>query len=82
MEGANEERPANGARMGLLDGSTHSFVLKIWLEDAGGRATQATWRGHITHVPGGERRYFQDLHGLLEVLVPYLESMGVEVETP
>jgi hypothetical protein len=36
-----------------------SFVARIWLEqrDHG----DASWRGHIRHVQGGEEGYFQNL---------------------
>lgn len=82
MGGAAEGRPANRVCMELLENSSHSFVLKIWIEDAGSETDAAYWRGHITHVPSGERRYFQDLNGLLEFLIPYLEGMGIQVEIP
>ncbi len=55
-----------------------SFVLKIWLEETAEEVSQATWRGHITHVPSGERRYLQDLEGLSAFVASYLEQMGVE----
>ncbi len=82
MEGATGGHPTNRVCMELFENSSHSFVLKLWLEDAGSETDPACWRGHVTHVPSGERRYFQDLNGLLEFLIPYLEGMGVEVQIP
>ena len=57
--------------------STHSFIVKIWLEETAREARRVRWRGHITHVPGGERRYLQDLAGVNDFIAPYLEEMGV-----
>ena len=60
--------------MDLSESYTHSFVVKIWLEDE----THVRWRGHITHVPGGERQYVDDLSEIPDFIAPYLEAMGVE----
>jgi hypothetical protein len=57
-----------------------SFIIKIWLEETVSEDGAAVWRGHITHVPSGERRYIQQLEGVLEFVTPYLKNMGVEVE--
>lgn len=54
----------------------HSFIVKLWLEQIPGRTT---WHGHITHVPGGERRYIRDLDGVAAFIKPYLESSGVKL---
>lgn len=62
----------------LFEDNTHSFVVKIWLERTTREIGDATWRGHITHVPSGERRYLKDLHEILAFIAPYLEKMGVK----
>ena len=59
----------------LYEFSTHAFVIKIWLEDG------LRWRGHITHVPSGERKYFEELDEIEEFIIPYLETMGIRPET-
>ena len=56
---------------------THSFIVKIWLEETAEEAGKATWRGHITHVPSGKRRYIKDLDEIWIFITPYLERMGV-----
>lgn len=56
---------------------THSFIVKIWRERVGDRANQTIWRGHITHVPGGERRYLKSLNDIAAFITPYLIQMGV-----
>jgi len=60
-----------------LEFNLHSFIVKIWLEETAEEDGRATWRGHVTHVPGGERRYIQDLDQIRDFIIPYLEEMGV-----
>jgi hypothetical protein len=55
----------------------HSFIIKIWLEETVEEAGQVTWRGHITHVVSGQRRYIQDLEDITTFIQPYLGEMGV-----
>jgi hypothetical protein len=56
--------------------NTHSFVIKIWLDDAGRESEQAVWRGYITHVSSGTRRYLKDVDDIVRFIEPYLEAMG------
>jgi hypothetical protein len=56
----------------------HSFIVKIWLEESIEESAGAKWRGHITHVPTGERRYFQKLSVIGDFITPYLEHIGVK----
>lgn len=55
---------------------TQSFIVKVWLEERGDQRQRPAWRGRITHVPGGERRYLQDLREIARFIAPYLERMG------
>lgn len=64
--------------MDLFEFNTHSFIVKVWLEETAEEAGQAIWRGHITHVPSGERRYVKDPDDIPAFIVPYLEGMGVK----
>ena len=66
--------------MDLIEFNTHSFIVKIWLEEPAEEHRKGRWRGHITHVPSGERRYLKSLGGMLTFIVPYLVSMGVRLE--
>ena len=56
---------------------TQSFIIKVWLEESGEPSYPAVWRGHITHVPGGERRYLTNMGDIVEFVRPYLIGMGV-----
>jgi hypothetical protein len=73
----------NRARKGVsadpVEPDPQSFIVRIWLEETAEEAGQARWRGHITHVPSGERRYLKDLSDLCLFIAPYLESMKVRL---
>ena len=60
--------------MRVFESKTHSFIVKIWLEEADG-SEGAKWRGHITHVPGDERRYIEQLEEIADFIAPYVEGM-------
>jgi hypothetical protein len=57
---------------------SHSFVVKVWLEESVEEAGEATWRGHVTHVPDQDRRYVHTLDDILDFIAPYLDLMGVQ----
>jgi hypothetical protein len=63
------------------EANIQSFIVKVWIEEAADRAGEITWRGQVTHVPGGERRGFQDLDDLAAFVRGYLEKMGVETNS-
>ncbi len=70
-----------GCGMDLVEFNTHSFIVKIWLEEPADDNRKGRWRGHITHVPDGERRYLKSLGEIVAFMVPYLLSMGVRLGT-
>ena len=58
---------------------THSFIVKIWLDETGEAPDAAGWTGHITHVPDGERRYLTELSEIREFIIPYLKAMNARI---
>jgi hypothetical protein len=60
--------------MDLYETHTHSFVIKVWLEEV----EPTCWRGYITHVPDGQRKYIQDLGDIMAFISSYLKGMGVQ----
>ena len=54
----------------------HSFIVKLWLEEAGDQSESARWHGYITHVPSGERRYLQELCDIVTFVKPYVAEIG------
>jgi hypothetical protein len=63
--------------MTCVETSTHSFIIKIWLEETVEQSGEAKWRGSITHVSSSERRYVESLEAITEFIAGYLEAMGV-----
>jgi hypothetical protein len=55
-----------------------SFIIRIWIEETVQEAGIATWRGQITHVPSGSRRYVEDLAEIGAFIAPYLGRLGVQ----
>ncbi len=47
----------------------------MWPEELAVTAGSIQWRGHITHVPSGDRQYFQDLDALRQFIQPYQGNM-------
>lgn len=58
---------------------THSFIVRIWLEETAEETGRALWRGKVTHVPSGARRYVKDLDEIVAFIVLYLQELGVQV---
>jgi hypothetical protein len=62
----------------LYETSTHSFIVKVWLEERANESEPLIWRGHITHVPSGKRRYLRDLDEVTNFIALFLQGMGVQ----
>jgi hypothetical protein len=58
---------------------THSFVVKIWLEETADETQHPVWRGHITHVASGQRRYVNSLAGISGYIAPYLAGWQIKL---
>jgi hypothetical protein len=54
--------------------SIHSFVIRMWLEEAGKKMSRKIWRGRIIHVPGEERQYFTDLKEISRFIASHLKN--------
>lgn len=63
----------------LPEDNTHSFIVKVWLEETQDEDGKVVWRGDITHVQGGERRYLRNLNQLKDFIEAYLVKMGVRL---
>lgn len=57
----------------------HSFIIKLWLDEISNDTGGSRWHGQITHVPGGERKSFNDLTEITAFVEPYLLAMGVRL---
>lgn len=54
-----------------------SFIIKIWPEDETEEDKKGEWRGHITHIPSGERQHVHTLEGISRFIVHHMERMGL-----
>jgi hypothetical protein len=66
------------SRPDLVEFNTHSFVIKVWLEATPMETRRSSWRGYITHIPSGERRYVVNPFCILTFIMRYLKSMGIK----
>ncbi len=62
-----------------LEPDAQSFIVKAWVEERAAEGGKGVWRGHITHVPSGERRYLKNLGEIEDFIAPHLEQMGVKL---
>ena len=68
--------------MGIPETAIHSFVIRLWLEEIAEETGEPWWRGHITHVPGNQRQYIEDLDEIKQFIVPYLQQDPDEGSSP
>jgi hypothetical protein len=73
------EQDSEAQEASLEPPQTHSFIVKIWLNETDEARGAARWTGHITHVPDGERRYLTELSEIREFIVPYLKAMNARI---
>ena len=45
----------------LEDSKFQSYIVRIWAEEPDQREAASSWRGHITNVPSGKRKYVQSV---------------------
>ena len=64
--------------MDIPESKVHSFIVKLWQEQAGDETERTVWHGYITHVPGGERRYLKRLRDIADFIARFLEDGDVE----
>lgn len=75
-EGGSQATEARSGE-GCAPGETHSFIIKIWLEERAEDLGRALWRGHITHVPSRARAYLRTLDDVTGFIRPYVQKMEV-----
>jgi hypothetical protein len=66
--------------MDVLEATTQSFVVKLWIEASDSQGGYSALRGYITHVPSGQRIHLTRLVEILDFIAPYFEEMGLEIE--
>ncbi len=65
--------------MSLIEENTHSFIVKIWLEETVEENGRATWKGYVMDVSTNQRHYLKNLTEIADFIAPYLERMQVKL---
>jgi len=65
----------------MPESKVHSFIVKLWQEEAGDESKKPVWHGYITHVPDGERRYLKRLRDIADFIARFLEEGNFERES-
>ena len=58
--------------------TVQSFIVKLWLDEFGDEMGRDVWRGHITHVPDGQRRYLKRLSDIDDFIRDYRIELRFE----
>jgi hypothetical protein len=65
--------------MDEIESEVQSFIVSIWVEERVEGGGRGIWRGHITHVSSGRRRYLKNLDEIGDFIPLYLEEMGIRL---
>lgn len=65
----------------MPESKVHSFIVKLWQDEAGDETEKPVWHGYITHVPDGERRYLKRLRDIADFITRFLEDGSLERES-
>lgn len=63
----------------FIELGTHSFIVKVWLDEPKEHETRADWHGQVTHVATGERCHFQRVSEMLVFLQLYLNELHIQL---
>lgn len=66
----------------MVQGDTHSFIVRIWHEALDREGNIIAWRGSIDHVGGGDRFYFDDLDRLVQFMREQVGLNGQHSQSP
>jgi hypothetical protein len=65
--------------MDEMELAAHSFIIRIWVEERSEATGQGIWRGSITEVSSGRRRYLSNLEEIADFIIPCLQDMGMNI---
>jgi hypothetical protein len=60
------------------DVETQSFLVRIWRE-AGTQPGEYFWRGHVTEVRHGKRKYVKNFEEIALFIANFLPQLGVQL---
>jgi hypothetical protein len=82
MENLSREPGVDEPRTQSDPPEIQSFIIKLWMDGPLDESGQGQWRGRITHVPSGTRRYLKSINDILIFIRSYLDSMSPAQEKP
>lgn len=53
--------------------TSHSFLVRLWIEGVDPHARSIRWRGHVTHLIDEERQHIESFEQLTSFIEGYLE---------
>jgi hypothetical protein len=65
--------------MDEMELAAHSFIIRIWVEERSEATGRGIWRGSITQVSSGQRRYLSNLEEIADFIIPCLQDMGMNI---
>jgi hypothetical protein len=68
------KRPLDLVEEMTSEASILSFIVHIWKEDLSTERHQISWRGYITSVPNGKRKYFSDIKDIPALIAAQLKT--------
>jgi len=54
------------------ESNAETFVVRVWLEGTGDSEGPRAWRGHVTHVMSGDRRYVESFDAIAAFIADHL----------
>jgi hypothetical protein len=65
----------------LFEPPSHTFLLRIWIEEIPQESGRLCWRGSITHFPDEDRRYVQTFDQVAAFIWDHIRLQGHFDET-
>ncbi len=62
--------------MSIDESTSHSFLVRLWIEGVSDDSGSIQWRGHITHLIDEERRYVETFDQIVSFIQRYLGVSG------
>ena len=57
--------------------TSHTFILRFWLEKREIKNAKPIWRGVVEHVASGQCLYIQDLDEIKAFVASHLQEKGI-----
>jgi hypothetical protein len=71
-DGAATDAPYHIPAVMTAEATSHSFLVRLWIEGVDPVARSIRWRGHVTHLIDEERRHVESFEHLNEFIEGYL----------